>query len=150
MLHKQIYNSPLGQMILLADDSGLLGAWFCRPEVAHFVVLEAADIAEQLSPILTALQVWLDAYFVDESRRASLSPQGTAFQQGLDIINSCPQRSNHHLWQIKAINSPVSRHKLLAVRLVCPSSIFIPCHRVLGSQGQLTGWLAVWSENVGF
>lgn len=56
MLHKQIYNSPLGQMILLADDSGLLGAWFVGQKYA-LRGFEAMDIAEQPSPILTAAQV---------------------------------------------------------------------------------------------
>lgn len=100
MLHKQIYNSPLGQMILLADDSGLLGAWFVGQKYA-LRGFEAMDIAEQPSPILTAAQVWLDAYFAGRKSQSGppLSPQGTGFlEKGLDIINSCPQRSNYHLW----------------------------------------------------
>ena len=69
-------------MILLADDSGLLGAWFVGQKYA-LRGFEAMDIAEQPSPILTEAQVWLDAYFAGRKSQSGppLSPQGTAFQK---------------------------------------------------------------------
>lgn len=132
----------LGQMILLADDEGLLGAWFVGQKYA-LRGFEAMDIAEQPSPILTAAQVWLDAYFAGRKSQSGppLSPQGTAFQKKVwTLLTRVPSGQTITYGQIAAQLACKSAQAVCGAVGKNPLSIFIPCHRVLGSQGQLTGY----------
>lgn len=129
-------------MILLADDEGLLGAWFVGQKYT-LRGFEAMDIAEQPSPILTAAQVWLDAYFAGRKSQSGppLSPQGTAFQKKVwTLLTRVPSGQTITYGQIAAQLACKSAQAVGGAVGKNPLSIFIPCHRVLGSQGQLTGY----------
>lgn len=101
------------------------------------------DIAEQPSPILTAAQVWLDAYFAGRKSQSGppLSPQGTAFQKKVwTLLTRVPSGQTITYGQIAAQLACKSAQAVGGAVGKNPLSIFIPCHRVLGSQGQLTGY----------
>lgn len=141
-LFKQLYSSPVGQLSLVADDQGLVGIWFDGQ--AHFE--RGIEQVPQLtpSPILDQAGDWLDRYFAGQQpdvTRLPLSVQGTAFQQ--------------RVWQAlaKIPYGQTTTYKALAEQLNCqsaqavggavgrnPLAILVPCHRVLGSNGQLTGY----------
>ena len=87
-MHTCDYDSPLGKMLLAADDDGLTGAWFYGQR--YFARgLEDAEKNERRgvpfdSPVLLAARRWLDAYFAGERPDAAdvpLAPRGTAFQR---------------------------------------------------------------------
>lgn len=142
MLYKQNYGSPLGVLGLLADDTGLLGAWFAGQKYAFFG-FEDADAAEKENAILKEAKIWLDGYFAGEnpSPFPKISPNGTPFQQRVwAVLQEIPLGETRTYGQIgqqlqcksaQAVGGAVGKN---------PLSIFIPCHRVVGTDGSLTGY----------
>ncbi len=142
MFYKQYYDSPLGQLTLLADEKSLLGAWFVdqKYELHGF---ETVSLREEDTSVLQEAKKWLDAYFAGEDLAPfpELAPQGTAFQQRVwDCLLTIPAGETLTYGQIaehlsckssQAIGGAVGRN---------PVSIFIPCHRVVGADGNLTGY----------
>lgn len=136
------YSSPIGQLSLMADEQDLLGAWFIGQKYENRGYENALYLAET-NPILDAAVGWLDVYFAGEESSVFpyLNPKGTDFQK--------------KVWeQLKTIPlGQTSSYGQLAMELKCrsaqavggavgknPLSIFIPCHRVLGTDGSLTGY----------
>ena len=74
------YESPLGPMLLAADDAGLTGAWFAGQK--YFAQGLARQPAEKQTPPLQAARRWLDAYFAGQEPDAAvpLHLAGTPFQ----------------------------------------------------------------------
>ncbi|WP_165209063.1 methylated-DNA--[protein]-cysteine S-methyltransferase [Streptococcus tangpeifui] len=142
MICKQIYQSPLGPISLVADGQTLLGAWFLGQKY-YERGFEETDIVFKANSVLEQAKVWLDAYFAGQNPSAVdfLAPQGTAFQKRVwRVLVAIPAGSTLTYGQIakklncrsaQAVGSAVGKN---------PISIFIPCHRVLGSQGKLTGY----------
>ncbi|MGT2924690.1 methylated-DNA--[protein]-cysteine S-methyltransferase [Streptococcus caviae] len=142
-LYKQIYHSPLGDLSLAADEQGLIGIWFVGQKyfeqgISHQAFLEAAN------PVLSQAKQWLDAYFAGEKPEQDklvLSPRGTPFQKQVwQALREIPLGQTQTYGEIakkinchsaQAVGGAVSRN---------PLSIIVPCHRVLGSNGQLTGY----------
>ena len=87
MLYKYSYQSELGIIILLANDHGLLGAWFENQANygSAFNLDKVESIAEfHQSMIINKAVKWLNAYFAKQPLETidfQLMPQGTAFQQ---------------------------------------------------------------------
>ena len=146
-MHTCDYEFPLGKMLLAADDGGLMGAWFYGQR--YFARgLEGAEKNERRgvpfdSPVLLAARRWLDAYFAGERPDAAdvpLAPRGTAFQLRVwDALLSIPYGETRTYGELaaelgsssRAVGSAVGRN---------PISVIIPCHRVLGADGSLTGY----------
>ncbi|QDL53879.1 methylated-DNA--[protein]-cysteine S-methyltransferase [Rhodoferax aquaticus] len=136
------YHSRLGSMTLAASNSQLVGVWFDgqkhQPDPGAWPTSSS-------DPILQACAEQLDEYFGGARSRFDLPLQldlGTAFQQqvwrALLSIPSGTTVSYRKLSQgigkplaVRAVASAVGRN---------PFSILVPCHRVLGSDGSLTGY----------
>lgn len=142
MLYKKIYQSPLGPMSLVASDRGLRGAWF---EGQNYFE-RGLDEAPQLSshPVLEQASQLLNHYFLGEQVDFSLLPLesvGTIFQQQVwQALQAIPAGQTTTYGQLakqlgiqsgQAIGGAVGRN---------PYAIIVPCHRVLGSSGRLTGY----------
>lgn len=145
VLYKQIYHSPLGDLSLVANNQGLIGVWFLNQKYFE-QGLEGETVIEQANTILDQAKQWLDTYFAGENSnmvKFPLNPRGTAFQkrvwQALSEIPWGQTRAYGDIAQkinclsARAIGGSVSRN---------PLSIIIPCHRVLGAAGQMTGYAA--------
>lgn len=132
------YPSPLGNLLLVSDGKALTGLWMDTesPELGE---TECRDVS-----VFTAVRAWLDDYFRGMPRCIDfpLSPAGTAFQKQVwGILLSIPFGQTRTYGQIaheihpgmspQAAGSAVGRN---------PISIIIPCHRVIGTKGQLTGY----------
>ena len=144
MIYKQIYQSPLGPISLLADEEHLLGCWFLGQKYFERD-FEAETVLEKKSTILDHAQAWLDAYFSGKNPRPAnyLAPNGTAFQERVwQVLKTIPAGSSLTYGQIARIVDCRSAQAVGSAVGKNPISIFIPCHRVLGSQGQLTGYAA--------
>lgn len=153
MLYKTSYDSPIGPVIMLANDHGLLGAWYENQE--HFAgtfdldkVQTLENTADQV--ILKEASDWFDAYFAGQNpsvKNLPLMPQGTAFQQEVwaelikvgygetisyqELADRVAARQSKGRGSARAVGSTVGRN---------PISIMIPCHRVIATNGDLTGY----------
>ncbi|MEX2804646.1 methylated-DNA--[protein]-cysteine S-methyltransferase [Streptococcus sp. H31] len=142
MLFKQLYHSPLGDILLAAADDVLLGTWFVgqKYELSGF---EKIDFTEQENTVLSATEDWLEAYFagVPLPLPDFLSPQGTVFQQRVwTLLTHIPFGQTVTYGEIAEELRCRSAQAVGGAVRKNPISIFIPCHRVLGSRGQLTGY----------
>ena len=133
------YDSPLGEIVLAADGDALIGLWFSGQ--AHFGA-GLRDAADGDCAVLHEAKAWLDAYFAGKTPESTpkLAPRGTAFQQkvwaellriprgGTVTYGELAERLGSHA---RAVGGAVGRN---------PISILIPCHRVVGKDGSLTGY----------
>lgn len=82
MLYIQRYCSPLGEILMAADDAGLVGLWFAGQK--HFAP-GLTQAREQDTPVLAAVVRWLDLYFT--GRRPHFTPPlhltGTEFRMAV-------------------------------------------------------------------
>ncbi|MEY8259925.1 methylated-DNA--[protein]-cysteine S-methyltransferase [Oscillospiraceae bacterium 50-60] len=133
--------SPVGPLRLASDGTSVTGLWLENQKYFSTGLDPAAQKAPAL-PIFREAALWLDDYFAGNRPSAlpPLSPAGSAFQQSvwnrlLDI--PCGQTRTYGALAAdlgsspRAVGSAVSRN---------PISILIPCHRVLGTDGSLTGY----------
>lgn len=141
------YASPLGGMLLAADDAGLTGLWFEGQK--HFARQLDSAHEEREIPLFDEVRRWLDQYF--SGREPDFMPPlhliGTAFEREVwDFLRAIPygetttygaiaaqlarQRGLAHM-SAQAAGGAVGRN---------PISVIVPCHRVLGADGSLTGY----------
>ncbi len=141
------YSSPLGRMLLAAKEDALTGLWF--EGQAHFGAALGAEREEEETPVLTAARRWLDAYFAGERPGDSvpLRPAGTVFQQAVwALLRRIPYGETMTYGAIAkkiAAARGLSRFSAQAVGGAVgrnPIAVFIPCHRVVGADGSLTGY----------
>jgi len=146
---KQI-QSPWGLMTLAASPEGLNGAWFegqkhhpdtsawqAAPRNATLLKAEALlrDYGQSKLPHQQAARQWLHSLPIDLSG-------GTAFQQAVwQALMSIPQGATCSYGELAAAIGKPSAVRAVGTAIGRnPISILIPCHRVLGGQGQLTGY----------
>ncbi|MGH2101399.1 methylated-DNA--[protein]-cysteine S-methyltransferase [Aerococcus urinaeequi] len=144
MLYKYTYPSKLGKITLLANDHGLLGAWF--EGQTNFGGLFDLDKAKfitdhQQSMIIDKVVKWLDAYFAKQPLETidfQLMPQGTAFQQDVWLeLQKIPYEQTISLEELEKRISARQTKGGGAVNAIIgavennPIAIIIPSHRVL-------------------
>ena len=130
------YPSPVRTLYLTADEDGLTGVWMHPEKTEDF-------------PVLSQAKNWLDSYFSGNPAEISfpLNPQGTAFQKQVwDLLLTIPygetttygalaremaRRTGRERMSAQAVGQAVGKN---------PISILIPCHRVVGANGKLTGY----------
>ena len=143
----QHYDSPLGDILLAADEAGLTGLWF--EEQRHYAATLPEDVQAKETPALMEGRRWLDIYFAgnEPDFTPPLHPMGSAFQLSVwHILLEIPYGATTTYGAIakrlakerglpqmsaRAVGSAVGRN---------PISLIIPCHRVLGKSGSLTGY----------
>ena len=124
------YKSPLGDILLASDDAGLTGLWFEGQR--YFALHLASDHVEQETDILMQAKKWLDIYFSHrEVCEIMLSiPYGKTMTYG-EIAQTIASRRGIRKMSARAVGGAVGHNEI---------SIIIPCHRVLGANGNLTGY----------
>jgi len=135
------FESPLGQMLLARTERGLAGVWF-EGQKDHPGHLDAPVVPDD--PLLSAAAAQLTDYF--EGRTAHfdlpLDLHGTAFQrsvwQALLGIAAGGTRSYGDI--AREVGSPRGVRAVGAAVGKNPVSVIVPCHRVLGTDGTLTGY----------
>ena len=130
------YCSPVGTLYLTADEGGLTGIWM------HPVKTEDC-------PILSQAKAWLDGYFSGNPTEVTfpLNPQGTPFQKQVwEILLAIPYGETTTYGAIAremALRTGKEKMSAQAVGQAVganPIAIAIPCHRVVGAKGKLTGY----------
>lgn len=144
-LHCATHATPLGPVLLLASPHGLAGLWFSGQRHHPSVERIAQWTHTPSHPLLREAARQLDAYFAAPGHTFDLPLDlgtGTAFQQSVwQALLGIP---TGHTCSYRALALQVGRP--LAVRAVGaavgrnPLSIVVPCHRVVGSDGGLTGY----------
>lgn len=141
MLFLTHYASPLGPILLAADETGLTGLWFEGQK--YFPSFLGVDYQEKETPVLTETARWLDVYFSgkDPDILPPLHPQGSPFRQTVwDILLTIPRGQTMTYGEIARRLGVRSAQAVGGAVGHNPISILIPCHRVVGSDGSLTGY----------
>lgn len=141
--HRARWMSPLGEILLSANNESLSGLWFHDQKYVPESFKPTDD--SESSIILNSTLDWLQQYFGGQAphhQALNVQPLGTEFQQrvwqALLTIPNGETTTYAELAQsidkpkaVRAVGTAVGRN---------PISLFIPCHRVIGSNGSLTGY----------
>jgi methylated-DNA-[protein]-cysteine S-methyltransferase len=149
MYYSTTYPSPIGTITLACDGNNLVGLWH-EGQRYHGKTMPEEIVEKNDMPIFDAAKRWLDRYFAGERPTISelpLAPRGSEFRQGVwdilceipygevitygDIAKKMAVKMNKKRMSSQAVGGAVGHN---------PISIIIPCHRVVGSNGSLTGY----------
>ena len=143
MEHTNFCEGPLGKMFLSSDGESLTGLWFeGQPHIGPAFGEETVENSNL--PLFAIVGEWLEAYFAGQRPEPSgipLAPAGTKFFRSVwDAILAIPYGETAAYGEIaRRIGCPSARPVGGAVGRN-PISIIIPCHRVVGANGSLTGY----------
>ena len=147
MQYTSRYASPLGRILLAADDIGLVGLWFEGQK--YFAHGLAKTHEEKELPLFAKVKRWLDIYFSGQQPQFTVPLHfiGTAFQKEVwELLCTIPYGQTTTYGAIakqlaakrglpqmsaQAVGGAVGHNKI---------SIIVPCHRVVGKNGSLTGY----------
>lgn len=147
MVYTCRYASPLGEILLAADEVGLTGLWF-EGQKYYAAALSKEQIPQE-TEILAEAKRWLDVYFSGEEPKFTppLHPGGSAFRRAVqrillqvpygqtitygEIAHRLTGMDNAFRSSARAVGGAVGHNEI---------SIIIPCHRVIGADGSLTGY----------
>lgn len=149
MIYTLQYDSPIGRLLLAERDETLIGAWIEGQK--HFLAsFQEETRACKDSPLLLQTKNWLARYFAGETpaiRELPLAPIGSEFRKEVwKILCDIPYGETTTYGEISqkiAARRGLDRMSAQAVGGAVghnPISIIIPCHRVVGSNGSLTGY----------
>lgn len=143
----QHYNSPLGGILLAADEIGLTGLWFNGQK--YFARSLPAGYTEQNTPALSEAKRWLEVYFT--GKKPDFMPPlhivGSAFRRAVwEILLQIPYGKTTTYGEIARQLAKKQKLPRVSAQAVGGAvghneiSIIIPCHRVVGTNGSLTGY----------
>ena len=147
MVYTCKYKSLIGDILLAADEIGLTGLWFEGQK--YFANTLPEDYVPQEMKILTEAKKWLDVYLSGEELKFTppLHPTSSVFRQEVwkillqipygqtitygEIARRIAVMKNTSHMSAQAVGGAVGHNEI---------SIIIPCHRVVGTNGSLTGY----------
>ena len=142
MRYYDLYESPQGQMLLVADGEGLSGVWFAGQK--YFPRVEPDWRRDARHAPLQQVKRELAEYFGGERKRfeTALAPEGTPFQQAVWKAISAVGFGKTITYSELALHAgfPGSARAAGAATGRNPIGIIVPCHRIVGSNGSLTGY----------
>ena len=134
--------SPLGSVLLVADGDALCGVYF--HDQKYLPEIDPAWVRDERSPVLRATRRQLDAYFNGSRDRFELplAPAGTPFQRAIwNAIAEVPCGATRTYADLATrVGRAGSARAAGAATGRNPLSIIVPCHRIVGSDGSLTGY----------
>ena len=137
-----VVDTPIGPLLLVASEGALTHVWFDGLGRAS---TDEADLPREDAEVLGAATVQLSEYFAGERRDFDLPlrASGTAFQKAVwDQLSLIPWGTTTTYGSIAtALGMPLSASRAIgAANGANPISIIVPCHRVIGADGTLTGY----------
>ena len=149
MYYSTYYKSPVGDILLGSDENNIIGLWI--GEQKYIGNTMPKDITEKDDlPILQEGLTWLDDYFAGKKPKLTglpIAPVGGEFKQQVwkilmeipygelttygNIAKEVAKRMGKERMSAQAVGGAVGHN---------PISIIIPCHRVVGTNGSLTGY----------
>lgn len=146
MNYEMTYPSPVGMLTLASDGENLTGLWIENQK--YFGSTRKESVSSSNLPVFIQAVHWLDCYFRGEAPAITLplAPEGSAFRQAVwkklmeipygntttyGAIAAQLERETGRRASAQAVGGAVGHN---------PISILIPCHRVIGADGSLTGY----------
>lgn len=147
MYYSYTYESPLGTLTLAKSEQGLCGLWLEGQKYHGAALTEALQPTDDPT-LFSDVVAWLDEYFAGnqpDPRELSLAPEGSAFRQAVwkQLLQIPYGQTTTYGAIAQALKESGGTSSALAVGGAVghnPISIIIPCHRVVGAQGSLTGY----------
>mgnify|MGYP000838926229 FL=1 len=147
MTYTMHYDSPLGRILLAADEEGMTGVWFEAQK--YFAAKLPPEHEEGTMPVLGDACRWLDVYF--SGREPDFTPKlhliGSDFRQAVwalllqipygqtttygALAKQLAEKQGRPRMSAQAVGGAVGHNRI---------AILIPCHRVVGTNGSLTGY----------
>lgn len=135
-----VIESPIGPLTLVATANGLCGLYMAE----HRHKPDESTFGESSPSKFGAVREQLDEYFAGERTEFSLplDPSGTEFQQRVwDALRTIPYGQTWSYMELaQTLGNPLAIRAVAAANGKNPISIIVPCHRVVGSDGSLTGF----------
>ena len=147
MIYTSQYASPLGDITLACDERAVIGLWFNGQK--HYGNILPEETQQREQPLLQDAKKWLDIYF--SGREPDFLPplryDSTPFRKAVcDIMLTIPYGQTMTYGEIAARIAGQRGLAKMSARAVGgavghnPISLMIPCHRVVGTSGSLTGY----------
>lgn len=134
--------SPLGQLCAVSDGAALTALWFADQK--KHPPVPAGCVSGGALPVFEAAQQWLERYFQGEAPGPipPVTPVGTAFQASVwGWLRDIPHGQTVTYGTLSArFSAPMSAQAVGGAVGRNPIAILIPCHRVVGAGGALTGY----------
>ncbi len=157
MHYTSIYQSPVGEMLLAADEVGVVGLWFKNEKYYAYCLDKENEPRE--THIIKKLKRWLDIYF--EGREPDFTPPlhmiGTQFQLEVwNILREIPYGKTTTYNEIAkkiAKNRGIERMSAQAVGTAVGKNsinLIVPCHRVVGTNNSLAGYAGGIDKKITF
>ncbi len=155
MTNTATYKSPLGTILLAANEIGLTGLWF-EGQKYFARTLPKEHISKETS-VLAEAKRWLDIYFAGKEPDFTppLQPAGSAFRQAVwQILLQIPYGQTMTYGEIARRMVEIRKVPHMSAQAVGGAvghnevSIIIPCHRVVGTGGSLTGYAGGMEKKV--
>lgn len=148
--YKTTYKSPLGELTIASDTDNITGVWLKGQKYFEESIKDNTVYENNNLKVLIQTKEWLNRYFNKETPEISeipMAPAGTHFQLDVwNILCKIPYGKTMTYKEIAEILANKYNKKSMSAQAVGgavghnPISIIIPCHRVIGSNGKLTGY----------
>ena len=147
MQYINYYQSPLGKILLAADEIGLIGLWFLGQK--YYAANLSQNCEEKSLPVFEQTKDWLNLYFSGQKPEytPTIHMLGSAFRIEVwklllqipygetvtysELAKMVAKHRNSDYMSARAVGGAVAHNNI---------SIIIPCHRVIGANGSLTGY----------
>ncbi len=149
MIYTVKYESDIGELLLASDGENLTGLWFEGQKYYFSTAKNETEEKDDL-PIFRQTKSWLDRYFSGERvtpYELKLKPHGSDFRQKVwKLLCEIPYGKVTTYGEIAKKIAKMQGRKSMSAQAVGgavghnPISIIIPCHRVIGADGSLTGY----------
>lgn len=149
MLYVMDYVAPIGNLKIVSDEKSIIGLWIQGQKYFQSTIINE-EISIETVLILEQAKQWLNRYFAGEKplpKELSLKPKGSDFRNLVwEILCKIPYGEVKTYGEIaKEVAQKMHKEKMSAQAVGGavghnPISIIIPCHRVIGTNGNLTGY----------
>lgn len=145
MYYSTDYSSPIGEMLIVSDGEAICGVWFYGQKYFKSTIDEEPVINDDLA-IFKQVKQWFDDYFngLNPEIDFEIRLQGSEFRQKVwKILTEIPYGESITYGEIASRISPeMSAQAVGGAVGHNPISVIVPCHRVVGANGKITGYAA--------
>lgn len=151
MIYSTYYTSPVGKLLLASENNKLIGLWI-EGQKYYLGKLKSQMEVKEDEEILIRTKKWLDSYFKGEKPKIEeleLAPMGSEFCQSIwKLLCKIPYGEVTTYGKLSKEVEKIMHRETMSAQAVGnavghnPISIIIPCHRVVGTNGNLTGYAA--------
>lgn len=149
IMYYSLYKSPVGQLTIASDGENIIGLWLEGQKYFGSTLFGERVLAKDMAVLNQAVN-WLERYFAGKKPLPSelpLAPEGSEFRRAVwDVLCQIPYGEVITYGDIAKKIAAMKGVETMSAQAVGgavehnPISIIIPCHRVVGSNGNLTGY----------